>query len=42
MGQFNWKTQEEIQEEQSKKTPTEELAQAQADLIYTLVMNGVI
>ena len=42
MAKFNWKTQEEIQEEQNKKAPVDELAQAQADLIYTLVMNGVI
>lgn len=42
MAELEWKTQEEIEADQNKKTDVQVLSETQSDLIYTLMMNGVI
>lgn len=42
MAEINWKTAEEIEAERTKLSPVQELEQSQTDLVYTLMMNGVI
>lgn len=42
MAEIKWKTKEEIEAERNKPNPVEALEQSQTDLIFTLMMNGVI
>lgn len=44
MGEINWKTKEQIEEELNNPqlTQVEEIAKQQTDLLFTLMMNGVI
>jgi hypothetical protein len=44
MGEINWKTKEEIEQEilNPPLSQVEELAKQQTDLIFTLMTNGVI
>jgi hypothetical protein len=42
MAEIVWKTKEEIDAELQKLSPIQELEKSQADLIYSLMMGGVI
>lgn len=42
MAEFNWVTQEELEAEAKKKPQITILEETQSDLIFTLMMNGVI
>lgn len=44
MGEITWKTKEQIEEELNNPplTQVEEIAKQQTDLLFTLMMNGVI
>jgi hypothetical protein len=42
MAEMEWQTQEELEAERNKKTDFQVLSETQSDLIYTLMMNGVI
>jgi len=42
MAEINWKTEEVLEAERNKKSQIEELQQSQADLIFELMMGGVI
>lgn len=42
MAEIKWKTKEELEAERNQPSPIETLEQSQTDLIFTLMMNGVI
>ena len=42
MGEITWKTKEEIDAELQKLSPIQELEKTQTDLVFSLMMNGVI
>lgn len=42
MSEIQWKTKEELDAEKNQPNPLEELQKTQADLVFSLMMNGVI
>ena len=42
LSEITWKTKEEIEAELNQPNPIEELEKTQTDLLYSLMMNGVI
>lgn len=42
MAEVKWKTKEVLEAEKNTPTPLEEISKQQTDLVFTLMMNGVI